>query len=221
MSVFRDYFKKTLRFLPVQKPGAIAALCEGGAGVLDTAREAVLWLRDQFHPERCSEDTLSRFAESRGISRFSYESDEQYFGRIRWAYSWYVKGGRDAGMLWILQDGYSVENAEVINLRNEDPLRWAEFAIKVENFTGQALLSLPSVIAAINEVKPARSKFAGFRLKMTTETATRHVGASGPVSGGVATIYPFGVGSIDLPAACGYRGAAFTGGTNTVIYPQS
>ena len=221
MSAFWKYFTKTLRFLPILSGGPLAILAEGGARALDAAREVALWLRDQFFPDRCDEEMMVLFASARGITKFDYETEEQYFDRIRLAYAWHQSGGREEGMLWILRDGCGIGNLEIINLRDEDPARWAEFAIRAPNITGQAMLSLPSIEWAINEVKPARSKFAEMRPELNIEPAMRRYGASGPLTGAAMYVFPIGMGLIELEKAYATRAISTFGGANTVIFPKT
>jgi hypothetical protein len=122
MSLFWDYFKKTLRFMLIQKPGPLAQTAKGGAESLDRAREDALWLREQFLPAICDPEYLKRFGRSRGIRRYWHETDEQYKNRVILAFVWQLLGGRHHGLSELL-NYYGYSGVEIVNLRDEDPLR--------------------------------------------------------------------------------------------------
>ena len=70
----------------------------GGAEVLDQGRENALWLREQFLANRCDDDFIGDFAESRGITRWPHESDAFWKDRVVRAYVFYMLGGKKAGV---------------------------------------------------------------------------------------------------------------------------
>lgn len=220
MAVFWNYFKNTLKFLLVRSPGPVASLVRGAAGVLDDARESALWLRDQFLPDRCETANLDEFARSRGITRAAYETDEQYYGRVRLAWNWFVTGGRESGVKRIVSDACGIDTVDIINLRDTDPERWAEFAVRINNIQGDMLTKLPTMTWAINEVKPARSKLTGYELVIYLETALAWVGFGGPVTGSVTTIYPLIATEITPEPVLIISAAVIQTGSNTVVYPK-
>lgn len=131
MSVFWDYFRKTLRWGPIWKEGVLAAVARGGAVGLDEARDNVLWLREQFVPDVCIAEYLARYAQGRAISLQHYrETDDQYRGRVVNAFAWHEKGGKSRGLAEILEY-YGFEDVQVYSLRSEDEERWAEFRLYV------------------------------------------------------------------------------------------
>ena len=196
MGLFRDYFLKKLRFLLIQRPGPLAQLALGGADVLDGVRDDELWLRTQFFPLLCIDEFLARFARSRGIVRAALEPEEHYIGRIRYAYNWFIMGGKDAGMSTALINYFDLTEAVVRNLRFEDPERWAEFEVMVDGIKADLLTRLDQMEWSINEAKPARSKFAGFDLWMTFPKASDRWG-TGVMAGHDVTLYPMGAGEMD------------------------
>ncbi len=223
MGRFNTYFKNGLKWIPIHRPGPVAALVEGASMLLDTAREEILWLRDQFLPDRCDVRYMDRFAASRGITRFDYETEQQYYDRVRTAYDWHLQGGRDGSLRWILRDGCGLaeDDIEIVNLRDEDPARWAEFDVRLQNIQGDALVGLPAVNWAIAEVKPARSKFAGLRMHIDLEPATLYHAAGGPLIAEYTTVYPFGVGRIEMaPATLFHAACGPVIGEHAIIYPQ-
>jgi len=218
MSIFWKYFKDTLRFLLIWKPGPLAQMVKGGALALDQAREDELWLRDQFSPERCEDEFLEQFAKSRGITRAPQEPEDYYKNRIRLAYIWYILGGRDEGVEKAMINYFGFTRVEITNLREEDPARWAEFRVLLDGVAGDILEKLDQVEWAINEVKPARSLLAGLTLYLTFENSVARLGAA--IMGGPdTTIFPWGAGEINFYPAGPQAAAACQAGQDTTIYP--
>lgn len=220
MSIFRDYFKNALKFALIHRHGPLATLVNGAADILDIARESVLWVRDQFLPDRCETVNLDEFAQSRGITRAAYETDDQYYGRIRLAWHWFVTGGRESGVKRIVSDACGIDTVDIINLRDTDPERWAEFAVRINNIQGDMLTKLPTMTWAINEMKPARSKLAGYELVLYLETAQAWVGFGGPVTGALTTIHPLIATEITPAPVLIISAAVIQTGSNTVVYPK-
>lgn len=220
MAVFWNYFKNTLKFALIWSPGPLTSLVRGAAGVLDDAREAELWLRDQFLPERCETANLDEFARSRGITRAAYETDVQYYERVRLAWNWFVTGGRESGVKRIVSDACGIDTVDIINLRDTDPARWAEFRVRINNIEGDMLSKLPTMTWAINEVKPARSKLAGYELVLYLEKASAWIGFGGPVSGAVTTIRPLTATEINPEPVIFISASAVQTGSNTMVYPK-
>lgn len=185
MGLFWDYFKKELRFPFLLKGGALAMLAEGGGIVLDAARDVVLQLRDQFFPSRCEQAYLTNYARSRGIVRNPLEPEEHWLARVRFAYNWWVRGGRASAMAEALRIGFDFADVMVINHGAEgslidetsglmlidettgaalnyerNSLRWAEFSVIIYFKGNESIYTMDQIIWAINEVKPARSKLA-------------------------------------------------------------
>lgn len=98
MGALWDYFKNTLRFPLIFSPGPLAQVSQGGAEVLDNAKEDELWLRKQFLPSLCDDGFLARFAASRGIRRWPYESNALWRDRVIRAYVFFMLGGKKAGL---------------------------------------------------------------------------------------------------------------------------
>ncbi|PKN67196.1 MAG: hypothetical protein CVU57_04385 [Deltaproteobacteria bacterium HGW-Deltaproteobacteria-15] len=160
MGVFWAYFRDKLRWPLIHRPGALSALVEGAAGLLDAAREDVLWLRDQFFAEQCEEVFLSKFAKSRGIGRAPLETDKNYLWRVRFAYLWWIGAGRPDHMIDVLAKFFGFGGGWISNLREEDPERWAEFRVHIDVIGDTLHFTEQQVVWAINEMKPARSKLA-------------------------------------------------------------
>ncbi|BCS54571.1 phage tail protein [Geobacter sp. SVR] len=160
MGRFWAYFRDTLRLPFIQLPGALAMLAEGSAELLDTARGLIVTLRDQYLAERCEAALLAHFARSRGIVRVQQEPEAHWIGRVRLAYLWHIRGGRAGALRQVLLAYYGFADVRVINLRGEDPERWAEFRVECELIGSEPLFSQTQVEWAINEIKPARSKLS-------------------------------------------------------------
>lgn len=165
MEIFWQYFKETLAWPLTRIPGGLAALAKGGAGALDQARQDIVWLRRQFNPLTCDPQYLEHYAQARGIKQHRLESAEQFRGRVVNAYTWQALGGRNGGMITILASfGYAA--TRIVNLRDEDPLRWAEFRVEMEPpHDGFQAEDYELLAWAINDQKPARSKLGGLRLR--------------------------------------------------------
>lgn len=161
MSLFWAYFRDKLRFAPIQRPGPLAALAEGAAAALDTVREVMLKLREQFFPEKCEQELLKRYARSRGIVRVPLEPEAHWLYRVRFAYLWWRSGGRGGAMAITLTNYFGFLSVTIENLRGEDPERWAEFRVRAELIGSDPSVAPEQVEWAINEMKPARSKLAG------------------------------------------------------------
>lgn len=218
MSLFWEYFRKTLRFLLIWRPGPLAQLAKGGAGALDEAREDIVWLRKQFLPVLCDDDYRERFAKSRKIRRYSKETDEQYANRIIYAYAWQLLGGRVAGLYEILRY-YGYEGVDIYNMADDDPDRWAEFRVDVNPEAGAGYTENDFYLLdwVINDNKPARSKLAQLRMYLTGTAATVKM-AAGMQYGEAITVYPWTLTELtqssQVSAAMTYQAVE-----TTTIYP--
>lgn len=189
MSLFWDYFRNTLRFPPILRPGPLAMLAEGAALGLDAARNVILQLRDQFLPEKCEDVYLARYARSRGIVRAPLEPEGHYQARIRLAYLWWRRGGRASAMKQVLVSYFGFARVDIINLRTEDPDRWAEFRVVCELVGEQPIFTLDQVVWAINEIKPAGKKLAEV-LFVASAIGDVPAWSIGLYAAGVTTVYP-------------------------------
>lgn len=189
MGLIWDYFRETLRLPFIQKPGPLAMLSAGGADRLDIVRDEILAVRDQFFAPRCEDVYLVRFAASRGIARSPEEPEEHWRERVRFAYHWWARGGRESAMAEALMVGFGFVRAVVINMRAEDPARWASFRVMLTSGSTDDVpaVSVASIVWAINESKPARSKLAA--LQFATASGL-YIGA-GSVTGITVTTLPY------------------------------
>ena len=112
MSLFWDYFKNTLRFPLIWKPGTIAQLAKGGAQALDIAKDDITWLRKQFMPSECDLEHLQNHAEARGLKKFRLEDDEFWRNRVANAFMFYKMGGTLKGLNYFFE-AMSIE-AEIV-----------------------------------------------------------------------------------------------------------
>ena len=218
MGLFWGYFRDTLRLPFTAKPGPLAMLAEGGADSLDPARDVILSLRDQFFPARCEDAFLLRFARSRGIVRAPLEPEEHWQARVRFAYRWWARGGRQSAMAEGLVLGFGFDTARVISLLAEDPARWASFRVEMTGGAGDILLRLDQIKWAINEVKPARSLLDGLRFYAPTQRLERHSGIAAQ-TGSRTIIYPWAPTDLTFEPAGAYHGATCMTGSITTIYP--
>lgn len=158
MGLFWDYFRKTLRWAPIWKDGSLSALAKGASESLDEARTAVLWVRDQFVPERCDDDHLDAHARSRVVPGRHYrETYDQYRDRVVRAWDWHEKGGKARGLSEILEY-YGFEEVKVTSLRAEDEARWAEFRLQVRPTFWMLQADYDLLTEIANEYKAATAK---------------------------------------------------------------
>jgi len=191
MSIFYNYFKNILRWPPLSSGvGAIAVIVAGIARSFDSARENILWLREQFHPATAEDEYIKAFGESRGIFQFPTEKFEPYKKRVIAAYNWQYKGGKEQGLPEILAY-YGYRAQPPINMRTVDEKRWAEFAMSVilppegEGFSEADYELIPKVI---NDQKPARSKLS--KLNMVNEVSGKIYASAATIIGETITVYP-------------------------------
>jgi hypothetical protein len=218
MGIFWDYFRRTLRLPFIQQPGPLAMLADGGADSLDAARDDMLTLRDQFLPARCEDAFLYRFAAARGIVRHPLEPDEHWKERIRCAYVWWVAGGRVSAMGEALTAGFGFAGANVVNLRLEDPARWASFRVLLTTAAASApAVGIESIAWAINEVKPGRSKLVALTIATPGEL---HI-AAGSMASMTATTSAYPEITFQPPARVHIMGGSLIGMTVvTPSYPE-
>lgn len=178
-----DYFKKTLRWPLIFRPGPISALVHGGARALNQAYEDISWLIRQADPAQCDAEFLHYHATSRGTPRWPDEPEEFYRKRTVNAYAWQKQAGKSRGIEAILNEaGISAEIFEPLDIARmmepETPrldgrpldflltipravagfpgLGWAEFLVNMNwGETGDAQFQLARKIVA--EYKAARS----------------------------------------------------------------
>lgn len=178
MSLFWKYFLKTLNYLPLHKSKALACIIEGLAAYLDNIRLDIIKARNQYIIHLSDNSLLSLYGLSRNITRSQYDNDETYKTRVLNAYKWISLGGKVEGMLTILKD-YGFPKAEFRNLREIDPLKWAEFEF---TYPENLLISdMEKIVAIINQYKPARSRLTKMNTPITNAGTyyyagiTRHI----------------------------------------------
>lgn len=164
MSIFKDYFFKTLRWPLIHRAGPLAVIVEGLARSMDEVRRDIIWLRNQFNPWTCDETMITAHAESRGIIRHPSESETKYKDRCIRAFAWHRLGGGQMGMPRIL-DHFGYPDTEMLNVRTEDPERWAEFKARIPALEGMNSEDYQRIGWIAGETKPARSKLAGIQVK--------------------------------------------------------
>ncbi len=170
MGVMWDYFKGLGWNLIQLRSGALTMLAEGGGAALDDARQAILWLRDQFNPETCETAYLDAHARSRGVTRAPREPDDKYKARVVKAFPWHFQGGKRLGLPEILKlYGY---DATVIPYRTIDPDRWAEFLVEVERTPDTTSEDRRLLLWAVNDQKQAAAKLAELRFVTSLPVAS-------------------------------------------------
>lgn len=160
-SRFWKYFHDKLNWMPIHRPGPLAAIARGLAHEMDDSRADILWLREQWHPARCERESVLGYGLSRGLQRHPRETDEQWRNRVVHAYAWHMLGGKVEGLPKILKF-YGFDVPQIINMRQFLPSRWAEFQLVLntpatQEQQEQLLADLDMLIWLVNEYKPARS----------------------------------------------------------------
>lgn len=176
MGVFKDYFFKTLRWPLIHRPGPLAVLVEGLARSFDEVRADIIRLRNQFNPWTCEPGMIPRHAASRGIRQHSAETDTRFRERCLRAYAWHRLGGGQLGMPQILAH-FGYPDTTMLNVREQDPARWAEFMPRVPVPQGGLEAEDYRLIGWVaGETKPARSRLAAIR---AASSVAGRVGAGG------------------------------------------
>ena len=164
-SLFWQYFSKTLNW-PLLKSRYLQVIVKGLALYMDRIRHDIAYARNQYFAE-LSPERLEDYAESRGIKRLYFDTDEQFQTRVINAYRWQKLAATMKGVPQILKEsGYP--NASVKNCRDDDPDRWAEFEVSFDGYKQD----ISQLVPLINEYKPARSKLG--LIKTPAKTAGRY-----------------------------------------------
>lgn len=161
-SPFWSYFADKLHWPQAFAPGPLQAVVRGLAHHLDTTREDMPYLRQQFFPGLCADDFVPEHGLSRSLVRHPRETPEQFRQRVVDAYRWHLLGGKTSGLPQILQF-YGFDIVRIENMGDSNPSRWAEFALELQIPTSDAgyadiVSTLDSLIWLVNEYKPARSR---------------------------------------------------------------
>ncbi|MBI4621031.1 MAG: hypothetical protein HY739_12870 [Desulfobacterales bacterium] len=220
MSLFWKYFKDTLRWPLIWKPGPLSVIVKGAALVLDDVRDSILWLRSQFKPETCEKEYIVRFARSRGIRRYNLETDDEKFKqRVIDAYAWQMLGGGIQGLPKILEQ-YGYICNKIVNVRHFDPDRWAEFRPEVtlpenEGFKEEDFDLIPFIV---NDWKPARSKIDTIVMHVGTRSVQPTI-VSCINSGEAITVYPWNQTEAELSGNTPYVGMAIQAVETITVNP--
>lgn len=169
--MFWDYVRKKLAFIPVLTPGPIAALVEGAATNLDTARADILALRGAMMPETAEPDYLSIIARQRGILRWPDESLDAFRVRVTIAWLYWKTGGNPLGLEEVLH-AFGYQDVDVIE--HTDDI-WAETTVAVKMEMAHAVPNTSYLVRLINDVKPARTRLRGLNL-FSGESAALNAG---------------------------------------------
>ena len=164
MSEFWKYFKDKLAWPQIHKPTALYVPAQGIAHTLDTVKSDMLYLRDQFFPDKCADALVPEYGKSRAITRYFRESKEDYRKRVINAYNWHLLGGKTLGLPEILRF-YGFDAIRIEEIREYHKSRWAEFQVALKTpITDEEhnliVQELETLIWLINEYKPARSVLA-------------------------------------------------------------
>jgi len=164
-SPFWKYFRDSLRWPQIWRPGPLSAVVKGLALHMDDVREDIIWLRRQWNPATADAEMIARYGESRGIIRWRFDTDESYRRRVINAFAWHKLGGKVRGLERIFAENLYL--AEV--LPSSDPALWAHFRLSLDvTETGFDDQSGPLAFWLANEYKPARSVLEGVITKSRT-----------------------------------------------------
>ena len=159
MGVLWKYFRETLRFPLIWRPGPLSVVAEGGADALDRARDGLRWLLDQYIPELCDDDFVETHAVSRAVRRWYGGSSPSLRQLAADSYMIYRLGGRPAGLERVL--GWMGIDAVIVEAHNQSPpLPPFFFDVVLEHYPGDYLDDLMRAVMAF---KPARSWISSIR----------------------------------------------------------
>lgn len=156
-SPFWRYFRDTLALPFLAVAGPLSALVHGLARYMDTVRQDILWLRNQFVPPKAEDIFLPTYGEARGVPRTRFDSDSQYRIRVERAFVWHKQGAKVQGLPAILAE-YGFDSGTIVNLRDSNPALWAHFDVTLlkppPDFSAR---DAAAVLALANQYKPGRS----------------------------------------------------------------
>lgn len=154
---FWQYFKDYLAFPFIQNKNALAVIIKGLALTMDTVRKDITAMRDQFVVPKADDSLITNYGVSRGIPRTRFDNDKQYRTRVEKALAWHKLGGKNQGLIQILEE-YGYPNGEIENLRRTDPARWATFNVNLLD-PGESLdqEKVNAIFEIANMYKPGRS----------------------------------------------------------------
>lgn len=158
-SPFWTYFADKLHWPQAFAPGPLQALVRGLAHHLDTTRDDMPYLRQQFFPSLCESDLVPEHGLSRSLVRHPRETPEQFRQRVVHAYGWHMLGGKRLGLPEILQF-YGFDIVSIDNRREWAPSHWAEFEIQLKSPERNSDIphrDFAQLVWLVNEYKPARS----------------------------------------------------------------
>lgn len=161
-SPFWTYFADKLHWPQAFAPGPLQAIVRGLAHHMDTTRDDMPYLRQQFFPGLCENAIVPEHGLSRSLVRHPRETPEQFRQRVVDAYRWHMLGGKTLGLPEILRF-YGIGAIRIDSLRQWVPSHWAEFQLGLATPKTQAdqaalLADLDTLLRLVNEYKPARSR---------------------------------------------------------------
>lgn len=187
-SRFWQYFHDKLNWPAIFSPGPLSALAKGLALHMDSVREDILWLRDQWSPVTADPELVARYGASRGILRTRFDTDESYRLRVINAFAWHKLGGKVRGLVQILaENGFSGAVILPVNdvRRHDGSLShngkatynagkcWAHFDVRLDiPETGLDAEIMAWFRWLVNEYKPARSVLRALSWQMPLADAT-------------------------------------------------
>lgn len=129
------YFRDSLGYPQIQRPGPLALIAEGAADEMDRLYQAGMKVREQFLPDLAETESVGIHGQSRGVHRHHLESGEQYRTRVINAFPWHRLAGRHRGMYKIFA-AYGFPIISLVYLTGD---AWAEFDLEVESPAGTGL----------------------------------------------------------------------------------
>lgn len=158
-SPFWTYFADKLHWPQAFAPGPLQALVRGLAHHLDTMREDMPYLRQQFFPGLCEGDLVPEYGLSRRLVRHPRETPERFRQRVVHAYGWHMLGGKTLGLPQILRF-YGFDIVGIDSRRQWAPSHWAEFELQLKSPVRESDApdkDFDQLVWLVNEYKPARS----------------------------------------------------------------
>ncbi|MHC1750940.1 phage tail protein [Humidesulfovibrio sp.] len=200
---FWNWIRNVLRWSLIRRPGVLACLVEGCSRAADDVLKDIYWLRDQFNPETCELEYLTRHGAARGLTRHPRESDARWRRRVCAAMAWHKLAGRAAGMPRILEH-YGYKGAVMVNVAaGGQPERWAHFRCDLTPNAPVTDADWELIRWILAETKPAKSVLETVTLVLSPRSALRP--SFNQCTGEVVTVLPWSPALVQKASAI--RGA--------------
>jgi hypothetical protein len=166
---------------PLKKTGSdISILCQSLGSRYQEIKDMIFSIRRAWVIETAPKWALDLHGQDRLLPRLPDEPDETYRRRLQSARTIYALGGTDPGIIDAMARlGFT---ATIQNVRQIDPLRWAEMNIYLEGNIDEVLLAPTenAIIKAIKDTKASHSKVADLAIAYLVDAYVGY-GAKGTI----------------------------------------